>query len=85
MNHRNQSLNLISRSGLLIPLVFFAAIFALPVMAEEQMNPGQNNTAPEFNRTVANYETPDVTVVRADGKKLSFIKGNYSLPLIIEK
>lgn len=74
MNHRNQSQNLISRSGLLTLLVFFAAIFALPVKAEEQTNPGQKNTTPEFNRTVANYVTPDVTVVRADGKKLSFIK-----------
>ena len=69
MNHRNQSLNLI-----ISLLVSLAAVFALPLMAEEQTNAGQNNTAPEFNHTVANYVTPDVTVVRADGNKLSFTK-----------
>ena len=69
MNHRNQSLNLI-----ITLLVALAAVFALPLMAEEQTNAGQQNAAPQFTRTVANYVTPDVTVVRADGNKLSFTK-----------
>ena len=69
MNHRNQSLNLI-----ITLLVSLATVFALPLMAEEQTDAGQHNAAPQFTRTVANYVTPDVTVVRADGNKLSFIK-----------
>jgi protein SCO1/2 len=69
MNQRNQSLNLI-----IILLVSLTAVFALPLMAEEQTNAEQQNAAPQFTRTVANYVTPDVTVVRADSKKLSFSK-----------
>ena len=60
--------------GLQTLLVSLAVVFASPLLAEEQTNAGQKNTAPEFTRTVANYVTPDVTVVRDDGAKLSFIK-----------
>jgi protein SCO1/2 len=43
-------------------------------MAEESNNVAQKNHAPEFTRSIVNYQAPDVAVVRNDGKKLSFIK-----------
>ena len=74
MSHCNQSLNLISRRVLLTLVVSFAAFFASPLMAEESSKESQKNDAPEFTRSIVNYDVPDVAVVRQDGKKLSFIK-----------
>ena len=69
MYHRNQTLHLISLRVLLTLVVSFVTFFASPLMAEEQ-----KDDAPKFTRMVGDYKAPDVTVVRQDGKKLSFIK-----------
>jgi hypothetical protein len=66
MNFANDDLNLRNRNfkiaGLLLAL---ASFLPLPSMAAD---------APEYYQLVADYKTPDVSVVRQDGKKLSFLK-----------
>jgi protein SCO1/2 len=51
-----------------MPLIIVFALFFAPfsLMAEE--------SAPAFTRTVGNYQLPDVSVIRQDGKKLSLRK-----------
>jgi protein SCO1/2 len=54
--------------GLVMPLIIIFALFFAPfsLMAEE--------STPAFTRTVGNYQLPDVSVIRQDGKKLSLRK-----------
>ena len=75
MYYFNQTLDLINRRVLIALIMFFSIFFSpLPLMAEELSNVGQKSDAPEFTRSIVNYDAPDVAVVRQDGKKLSFIK-----------
>jgi protein SCO1/2 len=75
MYYFNQTLDLINRRVLIALIMFFSIFFSpLPLMAEELNNVGQKSDAPEFTRSIVNYDAPDVAVVRQDGKKLSFIK-----------
>ncbi|MCX7068787.1 MAG: SCO family protein [Methylococcales bacterium] len=63
---------------IVVTLIFFLAGFCLPlpVMAEE--------SPAEFARSTGNYVLPDVSVVRQDGKKLSFINElNDGRPVIL--
>jgi len=56
-------------------IIFLAAFFSpRPLLAEELNNAGQKTDAPEYTRSLANYNTPDVAVIRQDGTKLSFGK-----------
>jgi protein SCO1/2 len=70
MNYSNQIINLMGRR-VLTNIIIVCAVFFLPLslMAEES-----NNAAPEYTQSIANYKVPDVSVVRQDGQKLSFIK-----------
>jgi|CXWL01.1.fsa_nt_gi protein SCO1/2 len=69
MNFTNDDLNLRNRNFKIAGLLLAAASFLpLPSMAEEAAD------APEYYQLVADYKTPDVSVVRQDGKKLSFLK-----------
>lgn len=72
MNYRNF---LIWRRFAQLAMVLLA-IFSLcfSVQAEEVKTDGQNGDAPEFVRSVADYQMPDVSVTGKGGKKLSFIK-----------
>jgi protein SCO1 len=75
MYYFNQTLDLINRRVMLTLIMFFSILFSsLSLMAEELNNVEQKNDAPEFTRSIVNYDAPDVAVVRQDGKKLSFIK-----------
>lgn len=70
MYYRKQHLNLISRRTALTLVISFASFFASsPLLAE-----GSKKQAPEFTRSVITYTAPDVSVLRNDGQKLSFIK-----------
>jgi protein SCO1/2 len=63
---------------IVVTLVVFLAVFCLPLplMAEEQPL--------EFARSTARYNLPDVSVVRQDGKKLSFLKEiNDGRPVVL--
>ena len=56
-------------------IILFAAFFSpRPLLAGESNDVGQKTDAPEYTRALANYDTPDVAVIRQDGKKLSFGK-----------
>ena len=74
MRDHNQHLNFISRRMLLTLVVYCAAFFASPLPAEEANTVAQKDNTPEYSRSVVTYETPNVSVTRNDGKKLSFIK-----------
>jgi protein SCO1/2 len=73
MTKSYQPSDLTRRRCLLTLVVFFAAVFTSPLMAEQSTTAGQE-AKPAFTRTVVDYTTPDVTVVRDDGKKLAFLK-----------
>ena len=75
MYYCNKIVNLINRRFALTFMVFCAAFF-LPrtLLAEELKDQAQKIETPEITRVVANYDVPDVTVVRQDGKKLVFGK-----------
>lgn len=68
MVHCNQMHDLMGKW--IAQTLFCCAILvsSTPLMAEEM------NKVAEFNRSVANYEVPKLTVVRNDGQKLPFIK-----------
>jgi protein SCO1 len=71
----NQTMKLISRTAVMVVIIFFTLFFSAPsAMAEELNNMEQNNSAPEFTRSIVNYDIPNVEVIRKDGKKLPFIK-----------
>ncbi len=55
-------------------IIFFAAFFSPRPLLAGESNDGQKTDAPEYARALANYDTPDVAVIRQDGKKLSFGK-----------
>ena len=58
-------------------IVFFAVLF-VPLLSVAEESP------PAFTRSVANYELPDLSVIRQDGKKLSFSKElNDGRPVIL--
>jgi protein SCO1/2 len=60
-NGRRATLNMMLCFG-----IFFGSV---PLMAKES-----KKEAPEYNQSIGNYKMPDVSIVRHDGKKLSFIK-----------
>jgi protein SCO1 len=71
----NQTMKLIGRTAVMAVIIFFAVFFsAHSVMAEELNNVEMDNPAPEFTRSIVNYDIPNVEVIRKDGKKLAFIK-----------
>lgn len=75
MNYCKQYMDLISRRTAMAVMIFVGVLFsASPLMAEEAGGDGQNDNSPEIIRTIANYDIPNVDVIRMDGKKLSFIK-----------
>jgi protein SCO1 len=57
-----------SRRSLLFWLFAFSALFSSAVMAEESGN------TESFTSTVANYTTPDLSVLSENGNQLSFLK-----------
>jgi protein SCO1/2 len=76
MYYCNKTLDLMGRRIALTLIIFLAIIFSpRPLMAEESNTVGQKTDAPEFTRSIVNYEAPDVAVVPQDGKKISFLKG----------
>jgi len=75
MNFPNQTMKLIGRTAVMVVIIFFGVFFsASPLMAEELNNVEMDNPAPEFTRSIVNYDIPNVEVIRKDGKKLSFIQ-----------
>lgn len=75
MPHQNQtSIAAINQRFLVTLVVTFITIFSSPLMADESMAAGHDNNASAFTRTIANYVTPDVSIIREDGKKLPFLK-----------
>jgi protein SCO1/2 len=76
MYYCNKTLDLMGRRIALTLIIFLAIIFSpRPLMAEESNTVGQKTDAPEFTRSIVNYEVPDIAVVPQDGKKISFLKG----------
>lgn len=70
MYHRNQNMYSIGRCLLLATTL----LFPLAAGAEELKANDQPASAPEFVRSVADYNIPDVTMTGKDGKKVSFLK-----------
>ena len=56
---------------LMIAAIFCTAVFSPGLVAGEVSKAEQE---PEFTRSEANYQIPDITLVRKDGQKLSFLK-----------
>jgi len=58
------------------PLIIFGVVFcaSYPLRAAALNDSGQKTAAPDFTRTIVNYQVPDVGMVRQDGKKLVFSK-----------
>jgi protein SCO1/2 len=75
MYYCNQTLDLMGRRVALTLIIFLAILFSSrPLLAEEPNAAEQKTDAPEIIRSIANYDVPDVAVVRNDGKKSSFSK-----------
>lgn len=74
MNHRD--LNKLQKGRLIRLALVLLAVFSLCslVQAEDAKSDEPNNSGPEFIKSVANYQLPDVFVIGKDGKKSSFIK-----------
>lgn len=64
---------------LVIPVIVFFAVLFVPLLSV-----AEESSQPEFTRSVVNYTLPDLTVIRQDGKKLSFSKElDDSRPVIL--
>jgi len=71
-------MDLTGRRVALTLIIFLAAFFSpRSLLAAELNDAGQKTDASEFTRAIVNYETPDVAVIRQDGKKSSFSKELY--------
>ncbi len=70
MSYYNQFQNLIDQRRI-ITVILFVGLFLSPLslMADES-----KKEAAEYAQSIGNYKVPDVSVVRQDGQKLSFIK-----------
>jgi protein SCO1 len=85
MNDCKQYSDLIRRK-LAISIFIFSSLLTSPLslLADEANNVEQNQQASDIIRTTANYEVPDVTVMRQDGRSASFIKElNDGRPVIM--
>jgi protein SCO1 len=85
MKYCKQCSDLIRRQ-LAISIVIFSVLLILPpsLLADEANNTKQNQQVSDIIRTTANYEVPDVTVIRQNGRNASFIKElNDGRPVIM--
>jgi len=69
MFYGNQVSNLISGRLLIKFILSGILLLSLSVSAEEA-----SKESPDYKQSIGNYVVPDVSVVRLDGEKLSFIK-----------
>jgi protein SCO1 len=70
-----QERGVIARQFMLKVMIIFAAVFSpCLVKAESLAETVKTVEATHFNRYVAEYKLPDVSVLRQDGQKLAFLK-----------
>jgi protein SCO1/2 len=72
--------------GICLKVLILLTVFGFPFssMAEEATQSTQVSAAPEFFRQVVDYPTPDLSVIRQDGKRLSFAQEmNDGRPVIM--
>ncbi|NOU12854.1 MAG: SCO family protein [Methylococcaceae bacterium] len=74
MNFLIHPLNLTSWQTLLYFMLCCATFASTSLQAEESIPAARQSNAPAFTRTVVSYVTPDVSVIREDGKRLPFLK-----------
>jgi protein SCO1 len=85
MKYCKQYSDLIRRQ-LAISIVIFSVLLISPLslLADEANNTEQNQQSSDIIRTSSNYEVPDVTVIRQNGRSASFIKElNDGRPVIM--
>lgn len=74
MTDNNQFLGIIiPRTGLILAAIMACSLVG-PAFAEESTAMEHNPDAPSFTRSTATYDVPNVSMVRQDGKKISFLK-----------